>query len=82
MGPRSASLPVSVDLAQGDVTSSACFGDIYREILAQAEISSVDLIIIGSNKPQATDFLLGTNAAAWCAIHPVRCLSFASICTV
>jgi nucleotide-binding universal stress UspA family protein len=58
-----ATLAASVNLTQGDVTSSARFGDIYREILAQAEKSSADLIVIGSNKPQATDFLLGTNAA-------------------
>ncbi len=58
-----ATLAASVDLTQGNATSSARFGDIYREILAQAEKSAVDLIIVGSNKPQATDFLLGTNAA-------------------
>ena len=58
-----ATLSANVDLTQGTVTSSARFGDIYREILAQAEKSAVDLIIVGSNKPQATDFLLGTNAA-------------------
>ncbi len=58
-----ATLATSVNLAQGTVTSSARFGDIYREILAHAEKSAVDLIIVGSNKPQATDFLLGTNAA-------------------
>ena len=58
-----ATLATSVDLTQGTVTSSARFGDIYREILVQAEKSAVDLIIVGSNKPQATDFLLGTNAA-------------------
>jgi universal stress protein G len=58
-----ATLATGVELTQGKVTSSARFGDIYREILAQAEKSSIDLIIIGSNKPQATDFLLGTNAA-------------------
>ena len=56
-------LSANVDLAQGEVTSSARFGDIYREILAQAVKSAVDLIIIGSNKPQTTDFLPGTHAA-------------------
>ena len=70
-------LSANVDLAQGEVTSSARFGDIYREILAQAEKSAVDLIIIGSNKPQATDFLLGTNAArvvrhSSCSVFVVR----------
>ncbi len=72
-----ATLSASVDLDQGEVTSSARFGDIYREILAQAEKSAVDLIIIGSNKPQATDFLLGTNAArvvrhSSCSVFVVR----------
>ena len=70
-------LTTNVDLNQGKVTSSARFGDIYREILAQAEKSDVDLIIIGSNKPQATDFLLGTNAArvvrhSSCSVFVVR----------
>ena len=72
-----ATLATSVDLTQGTVTSSARFGDIYREILVQAEKSAVDLIIIGSNKPQAIDFLLGTNAArvvrhSSCSVFVVR----------
>ncbi len=75
--PRLTGLTANVDLNQGKVTSSARFGDIYREILAQAEKSAVDLIIIGSNKPQATDFLLGTNAArvvrhSSCSVFVVR----------
>ena len=72
-----AALAASVDLDQGEVTSSARFGDIYREILAQTEKSAADLIIIGSHKPQATDFLLGTNAArvvrhSPCSVFVVR----------
>ncbi len=72
-----ATLAASVSLTQGKVTSSARFGDIYREILAQAEKSAVDLIIIGSHKLQATDFLLGTNAArvvrhSTCSVLVVR----------
>ena len=39
------------------------FGTIYEEILAAAEKLSADLIIVGSHKPYAADFLLGTNAA-------------------
>ncbi len=70
-------LAASVELTQGTVTSSARFGDIYREILAQAEKSAVDLIIVGSHKLQATDFLLGTNAArvvrhSTCSVLVVR----------
>ncbi len=72
-----AALAASVDLDQGEVTSSARFGDIYREILAQTEKSAADLIIIGSHKLQATDFLLGTNAArvvrhSPCSVFVVR----------
>jgi universal stress protein G len=72
-----AALSANIDLVQGDVTSSARFGDVYREILVQAEKSGVDLIIIGSSKLQATDFLLGTNAArvvrhASCSVFVVR----------
>ncbi len=72
-----AALSANIDLAQGDVTSSARFGDVYREILVQAEKSGVDLIIIGSSKLQATDFLLGTNAArvvrhSSCSVMVVR----------
>ncbi|MCP4390659.1 MAG: universal stress protein [Gammaproteobacteria bacterium] len=72
-----ATLAESIDPIQGDVITTARFGDIYREILAYAEDFSVDLIVIGSNKPQATDFLLGTNAArvvrhATCSVFVVR----------
>ena len=72
-----ATLAASVDLDQGDVTSSARFGSIHREILAHAEKSSVDLIIIGCNKRHAKDFLLGSNAArvvrhASCSVFVVR----------
>ncbi len=72
-----ASLSASIDLNQGEVTSSVRFGDIYREILVHAEKTSVDLIIVGSNKPHVSDFLLGTNAArvvrhATCSVFVVR----------
>ena len=72
-----AKLLANVELVQGDVIVSARFGNIYREILAQAEKSAADLIVIGSHKLQATDFLLGTNAArvvrhALCSVFVVR----------
>ncbi|MCP4392138.1 MAG: universal stress protein [Gammaproteobacteria bacterium] len=67
----------NVELVEGEVGISARFGDIYREILAQAENSAVDLIVIGSHKLQATDFLIGTNASrvvrhAPCSVFVVR----------
>ncbi len=52
-------------------------GPIYREILAQAEADGSDLIVIGCHKPDAADFLLGSNAArvsrhASCSVYVVR----------
>lgn len=72
-----AALAAKVELAEGAATSSVRFGDVYREILAHAKNTSADLIIIGSHKPDATDFLLGTNAArvvrhASCSVFVVR----------
>ncbi len=67
----------NAELVEGEVGISARFGDIYREILVQAEKSAVDLIVIGSHKPHATDFLLGTNSSrvvrhASCSVFVVR----------
>ncbi len=72
-----ATLSASINLAQGDVTCSSRFGDVYREILAYADKTGIDLIVIGCSKRHATDFLLGTNAArvvrhASCSVFVVR----------
>lgn len=52
-------------------------GPIYREILAQAEADDTDLIVVGCHKPDAADFLLGSNASrvarhATCSVYVVR----------
>lgn len=52
-------------------------GPIYREILAQADDDGADLIVIGCHKPDAADFLLGSNASkvsrhAACSVYVVR----------
>ena len=53
------------------------FGTVYEEILAAAEKVGADLIVVGSHKPGAATFLLGTNAArvvrhASCSVTVVR----------
>lgn len=58
-------------------TTLVRFGTVYEEILAAAESIDADLIIVGSQKPDATAFLLGTNAArvvrhATCSVTVVR----------
>lgn len=58
-------------------TTLVRFGTVYEEILAAAESVDADLIIVGSQKPDATAFLLGTNAArvvrhATCSVTVIR----------
>lgn len=38
-------------------------GKVYQEVLHAAEVAGSDLIVIGSHRPSARDYLLGTNAA-------------------
>ncbi|MEC8040969.1 MAG: universal stress protein [Pseudomonadota bacterium] len=38
-------------------------GKVYQEVLHAAELAGSDLIVIGSHRPTARDYLLGTNAA-------------------
>ena len=52
-------------------------GSIYREILAAAADIAADLIVMGSHRPEVSDYLLGANAArvvrhANCSVMVVR----------
>lgn len=52
-------------------------GSIYSEILADAERSGANLIVIASHQPELSDYLLGSNAAkvvrhAKCDVYVVR----------
>jgi nucleotide-binding universal stress UspA family protein len=52
-------------------------GKIYQEILKAAEAIKADLIIMGSHRPELSDYLLGPNAAkvmrhAKCSVMVVR----------
>jgi nucleotide-binding universal stress UspA family protein len=52
-------------------------GNAYEEILKAAKADSADLIVIGAQKPDFTDFLLGPNAArvvrhSTCSVYVVR----------
>jgi nucleotide-binding universal stress UspA family protein len=44
---------------------------IYAEILAVAEESEADLVVVGSHRPAMKDYLLGTNAAR--VVRHARC---------
>ncbi len=45
------------------VTSRVRQGTIYREILAEAKDAGTDLVVMGSTRPDLSDYLLGPNAA-------------------
>ncbi len=58
-------------------TSKVRFGVVYQEILAHAEHTGADLIVIGCHQPNVVDYLLGSNAArvvrhAECSVFIVR----------
>jgi len=63
-----------------DTVPSQCIvaeGKIYQEILAAAEATKADLIVMGSHRPELKDYLLGPNAAkvmrhATCSVLVVR----------
>ena len=46
-----------------DVHPHVLHGSIYDEILRAADKLAVDLIVIGSHRPELKDYLLGPNAA-------------------
>jgi len=80
----SAELEEKLDAMGADLTSAGVkcssmvrFGTIYEEVLAAAEKISADLIVVGSHKPNAAGFLLGSNASrvvrhAVCSVFVVR----------
>ena len=60
-----------------EVELLSCSGSVYSEILADAERSGSDLIVIASHQPELSDYLLGSNAAkvvrhAKCDVYVVR----------
>jgi len=52
-------------------------GKIYQEIMKAADVIKADLIVMGSHRPELSDYLLGPNAArvvrhAKCSVMVVR----------
>lgn len=70
-------LASKVDLPPGRVSSLVRFGAVYPEVLAEAEDSGADLIVVGSHRPTMATYLLGSNAKtivrhAKCSVLVVR----------
>lgn len=60
-----------------DVEVIVLSGKIYQQILSAAEQIKADLIVMGSHRPELSDYLLGPNAArvvrhAGCSVMVVR----------
>ncbi|MBR9653090.1 universal stress protein [Thalassovita aquimarina] len=51
------------DEVDAGVRHEVATGKVYQEVLHAAEVAGSDLIVIGSHRPSARDYLLGTNAA-------------------
>ncbi len=65
---------VPADVRVRDIVAE---GNVYREILRVAGEEEADLIIMGSHRPEVSDFLLGANAArvvrhADCSVMVIR----------
>ena len=61
----------------GEVTTEIRRGHAYRNIIDYAEEQGVDCIVIGSHKPNYSDYFIGSTAArvvrhAPCAVHVHR----------
>ena len=66
-----------VPLPRERVSAIVRMGDIYPEILAEADASGADLVVIGSHRPAMSTYLLGSNAKtvvrhAKCSVLVVR----------
>ena len=64
-------------LDEDDVVGHVIEGHVYRSIVEFAQKQGVDCIVMGSHKPELSDFLLGSTAAnvvrhAPCAVHVHR----------
>lgn len=64
-------------LEEGSYGTSVRDGSTHHEILAEAESSGADLIVVASHRPELADYLLGSTAAkvvrhANCSVLVVR----------
>ncbi len=70
-------LVASLPIARDKVTAAVRMGSVYNEVLAEAEKTKTDLIVVGSHRPAMSTYLLGSNAAtivrhAPCSVLVVR----------
>lgn len=59
-----AELAASLDLPEEQVSAKVLVGSVHGEVLAEAEASGADLIVIGSHEPGMLAYVIGSNASA------------------
>jgi len=61
---RLAAIAASVPLPEERVSAKVLIGSVHGEVLAEADASGADLIVIGSHEPGMLAYVIGSNASA------------------
>jgi universal stress protein F len=70
-------LAAGLSMPRARITTAVRMGAVYNEVLAEAEETKTDLIVVGSHHPAMATYLLGSNAStivrhAPCSVLVVR----------
>lgn len=72
-----ATIAAKIDLPSEQVSAKVLIGTVHGEVLAEADASGADLIVIGSHEPGMLAYVIGSNALsivrrAKCSVLVVR----------
>ncbi len=59
-----AEIAAKIDLPAEQVSAKVLIGSVHGEVLAEADASGTDLIVIGSHEPGMLAYVIGSNASA------------------
>ncbi len=59
-----AAIAAQIALPEERVSAKVLIGSVHGEVLAEADASGADLIVIGSHEPGMLAFVIGSNASA------------------
>jgi len=72
-----AAIAAKIDLPKAQVSAKVLIGSVHGEVLAEADASGADLVVIGSHEPGILAYVIGSNASsivrrAKCSVLVVR----------
>ncbi|MGQ3282406.1 universal stress protein [Bosea sp. (in: a-proteobacteria)] len=72
-----AAIAANIDLPEAQVSAKVLIGSVHGEVLAEADASGADLVVIGSHEPGILAYVIGSNASsivrrAKCSVLVVR----------